>query len=400
MIETSNHITDLIYRSLADELPAGEQAELDDWLDASAKRREWYQALADHGLQEAMQRTGAERIAVVEDIHARIRVATGISSARDGKAQVHRVRFLKTAWVRYAAAVIILFGIGAYLWNNYNNTPKTSTAAITPSSHDILPGGQKAVLTLADGREIILDSAANGAIAQQGNSSITKHNNGEIVYDMKGATSGAVMMNTMRTPRGGQYQVTLPDGSRAWLNAASSITYPAMFVGKERKVKVTGEVYLEVAKNKAKPFIVDVHGKSTVQVLGTSFNVNAYPDEESQQTTLVSGSVKILSNQQAIILQPGEAADVKKDLKVLKNVDVEQVIAWKNGMFYFNNADLRSTMKQLERWYDIKVRYEGEVPSITVEGKMYRNITLSGVLKFLKESGIKTRLEGKTLIVL
>ncbi len=318
------------------------------------------------------------------------------------KLSMHRVHFLKTSWFRYASVAIILFGIGTSLWNSNKNTDQTIVNGNKYLKADIAPGGNKAMLTLSDGTTITLDSAANGAIAQQGNSSIVKSANGEIVYNLKGIAQGAVMMNTMSTPIGGQYQVTLPDGTKVWLNAASSVTYPAAFVGKERKVKVTGEVYFDVAKNKQKPFIVDVDGKAGIEVLGTSFNINSYKDEEDIKTTLLEGSVKVSNSNKQAILKPGEQASIGNTAGIIvkSDADLTQILAWKNGIFDFTGADLKAVMRQLERWYDIKVHYKGSVSNEVFKGKMYRNVNLSDVLETLEQLGVKFRIEGKTLIVL
>ena len=218
----------------------------------------------------------------------------------------------------------------------------------------------------------------------------------------------------MTTPAGGQYQVTLPDGTKVWLNAASSITYPTAFVDKERPVKISGEVYFEVAKDKEKPFIVDVDGKSSVRVLGTSFNINSYGDESTIKTTLLEGSVKVMRTattavstdsvilkpgQQALVALPAVAASSDRQLKVTSDVNIEQTLAWKNGLFNFNGSDLHAVMRQLERWYGIKVEYEGSIPDTKFSGEIYRNVNLSDVLEALQRMGVKFRLHGKTLLV-
>lgn len=314
---------------------------------------------------------------------------------------VHRVHFLKTSWFRYAAAILIVVGLGtvAYLWTNNKKIEQPLVSENKQLQTDLPPGGERAVLTLADGTEIVLDNAANGNIAQQGNATVIKSDNGQIRYDLKGSSQGQVMLNTMSTPQGGQYQLTLPDGTKVWLNAASSITYPAVFVGKERKVTINGEAYFEVAKNKEMPFMVEVRGMSTVEVLGTSFNINAYSNEETVNTTLVEGSVKI---NKRVVLKPGQQAVVKDPaaVSVVNNADLEKAIAWKNGLFSFNNADLVSVMRQLERWYGVKVIYQRDVTDLTLKGEMYRNVQLSTIMNFLKKMGVNVRLDGKTLIVL
>jgi transmembrane sensor len=324
---------------------------------------------------------------------------------------IHRVHFLKTAWFRYAAAIILIVGLGtaAYLWNTGKKDDQSLANGNKQLQADIPPGGEKAILTLADGSKIILDSAANGSLAQQGNAQVVKLANGQIAYNLKGLAEGAVMMNTMSTPNGGQYRLTLPDGTKVWLNAASSITYPAVFVGKQRNVKIEGEVYFEVAKNKQKPFIIDIDGKSTVQVLGTSFNINSYENEADIKTTLVEGSIKLFgagtsgSRAQFAILKPGQQAIVASSasISVISNADTEKALAWKKGWFNFNGLDLKAVMRQLERWYDIKVQYEGNIPEVRFRGEMDKGVSLSEILNIFSslDFQIKARLEGRTLII-
>jgi len=321
----------------------------------------------------------------------------------------HRIHFLKRTWLRYAAAVIIMLGAGAYLWTINHKTDRTLVNGNKQLQADIPPGGERAILTLADGRSIALDSAAHGQIGDQGGVKVLKMGNGQIAYDLRGLHSKEVMWNTVSTPKGGQYQVTLPDGTRVWLNASSSITFPTAFVAGQRHVKITGEIYFEVEKNKQQPFFVDVEGRSSVQVLGTSFNINSYGDDDNIKTTLLEGSVKVIESSdsesdhsQSVVLKPGQQAALKSTTGtfVVTSPDIEQILAWKNGIFDFTGADLKSVMKQLERWYDIKVQYNGSVPKMTFEGKMYRNVNFSGVLEMLNTMDVKFRMEGKTLIVL
>lgn len=316
---------------------------------------------------------------------------------------VRKIHFLKTAWFKYAAAIIILLGAGAYLWLNLSE--KREVATTTPIiKKDIEPGGDKAILTLADGSEIVLDSAANGSIAEQGGMQIVKQANGEIVYNLKSLQGSQAVMNTIRTPKGGKYQLIMPDGTKVWLNAASSITFPVTFVGKDRSVKITGEVYFEVAKDKVRPFLVN-NGNTDIQVLGTNFNVNAYEDEEDTKITLLQGSIRVSQDQsqKSIILVPGQQAQVfGKELRSVDNADLGKVMAWKNGLFNFEDAQLEDVMRQISRWYDIEVKYEKGVPDIQLWGKMSRTTSLSGMLKNLKDVGVRYRMneERRELIIL
>ena len=322
---------------------------------------------------------------------------------------VHRIHFLQTNWFRYAAAVLILMaGMAAFLFLN-NQPQKQTIVQQSTQKPEMLPGGNKAVLTLADGSTIVLDSAANGSLAQQGNSNVVKSGNGWIRYENQNndqPNESAIAYNTIATPNGGQYQVLLPDGSKVWLNAASSIRFPTAF-SNDRKVTVTGEVYLEIAKDKKRPFYVSANG-TEVQVLGTSFNVNTYPEEETTQVTLLQGLVSVSEKNHSgpVILHPGEQAAVTKTptgqagaIKLNRNVDTAKVVSWKYVLLTFNDLAFDKVMKKIERLYDVKVVYAGRVPDIKLEGDLSRNTTLHGMLELLKFQGARLRLEGKTIIV-
>jgi transmembrane sensor len=337
-----------------------------------------------------------------------------LSATEVQRTPVHRIHFLKTAWFRYAAAILILFGIGTYLYiiNQKEKPSVTATTNPVPVQNDVAPGGNRATLTLADGSKIILDSASDGIIAKQGNVTIEKNQN-KIIYpslrEGLGVGSNAVANNTMTTPRGGQYQLTLPDGSQVWLNAESSITYPTTFSERERRVSITGEAYFEVTKDAKKPFRVDI-GEATIEVLGTHFNVNTYKDEPTKNITLLEGSVRLTSHfppltsvHTSLTLKPGQQGQLNsmnEKLSLAVNPDVEQVMAWKNGVFQFNRTAIQDALRQFARWYDVEVVYTKEPPSTLVSGKMQRSLKLSQVLNILKGLEIQYRIEGRKLIVL
>jgi transmembrane sensor len=305
-------------------------------------------------------------------------------------------------WLKYAAAVILLFGVGTYMYiSNQKEKPSVTQNNPIQVQNDVAPGGNKAILTLADGSKIVLDSAHQGTIAKESNATIIKTAEGKIEYQ-KGVDKVAVLAyNTMATPRGGQYQLTLPDGSQVWLNAESSITYPTAFTGKERKVSITGEAYFEVVHNAKQPFRVET-GSQIVEVLGTHFNINAYNEEPTINTTLLEGAVRIESKavHTSLILKPGQQGQLAPNkLTIASEPDVEQVMAWKNGLFNFNNADLPTVMRQLERWYDIQVTYQGYIPQFEFKGKLPMNLQLSQVLTILRKVEVKYRIEGRKLIV-
>lgn len=306
-------------------------------------------------------------------------------------------------WIRVAAAAaVILFisGISYWIFTKENKENITASVSSSKKAGPILPGGNHAILTMADGSIIVLDSLQNGKL-QQGNATIKKQN-GLLVYD--GSTpskaGGAITYNTLTTPRGGQYQVVLPDGSKVWLNASSSLHFPTAFVGKNREVELTGEAYFEVAKNKEKPFHVNVKGMQ-VEVLGTHFNVNAYSDENSIKTSLLEGSVRIKDGSESGLLKPGQQGVIRSDSKniEIKNVDMDEVIAWKNGLFQFDGANITAIMREIGRWYDVDIVYADKVPARSFEGKISRDAPLSDVLKILELSNVKFNVEGKKIIV-
>lgn len=315
---------------------------------------------------------------------------------------VHRIPFLKTAWLRYAAAIIIILGVGAYLYiNNQKEKPSVTQTDPHPVNNDVAPGGNRAILTLADGSKIILDSAKSGELAKEENATITKTADGKIVYHPGEKVGDKILLNTMATPRGGQYQLTLPDGSEVWLNAESSITYPTAFSGNERKVNITGEAYFQVKKDKTKPFKVDI-GAVTIEVLGTHFNVNTYKDEITNNTTLLEGSVRIKTVHTSLVLKPGQQGQFNprtEKLSLAVNPNVEQVIAWKNGYFNFKGTDLKTVMRQLERWYDVEVVYEAQPADMKFSGEIQRNLNLSDLLEGLRKTDIHFRIQGRQLII-
>lgn len=319
----------------------------------------------------------------------------------------HRIHFLRsfdklrTTWFRYAAALILVFGAAAYFWNINKKMGQTIISGNEAGSAtlimDVAPGRDRAILTLANGQQIILDSTQGNIVKRGGLTVINLA--GKLKYEGVGVDAE---YNTISTPKGGQYQIILPDGSQVWLNAASSIKFPTAFTGNARNVKMMGEAYMEIARNPKQPFTVVANGVE-VQVIGTSFNVNAYQDEANVRTTLVNGSVRVLDNRvQPVILKPGQQAIVSSgaQIKIVDNADIEQTLAWKNGAFQFNRTNLADAMRQLARWYDIEVVYEKGIPDIKFWGEMKRDLNLSQVLGVLRKMGVKFRMEGRRLIVI
>ncbi|MEP7111418.1 MAG: FecR family protein [Ferruginibacter sp.] len=314
-----------------------------------------------------------------------------------------RVKLVYIWGVRMAAACVVgLLTFSTFLWVKHNSKPELAQPQVNKikNNNDVEPGGNKAVLTLANGATIVLDDAMNGALAQQGNTKVIKIN-GKLDYKSSGAENGEVLYNMIATPRGGQYQVELPDGSQVWLNAASSLRFPTSFIEKERRVEITGEAYFEVAKNKAQPFIVSANG-AEIQVIGTHFNVNAYNDESTISTTLLEGVVKFVKDGNNITLAPGQQSQLTKNgqLKIVRDVDVDKVVAWKNGFFIFEGSDFQTVSRQLSRWYDVEVKYDKKIDDL-LYAEIPRNTRLSDVLKALELTGkIHFKIEGREIIVL
>jgi transmembrane sensor len=379
-------------------------------------------------LQQELEtgRYEADRLPGVHSrLHARLQAV--MDSTRPGEeirtptpARLRRFRPHKIWWAA-AAVVILLLGAGLYRLLQ----PPAKPAIVAVPETDVPPGGNRAVLTLSNGSTIILDSASNGILAQQGSSEVTKKRDGELVYEpsIVNRESSMTAYNTLTTPRGGQFQLTLPDGTKVWLNAASSITYPTAFTDDERRVAIKGEVYFEVRPRYHKrqqagetgnkvPFLVQVDGKAEVEVLGTHFNINAYDDEDAIRATLLEGKVKVVATQlqttnykPQTILKPGQQASISRTsqnshLIPVQTADVDQVMAWKNGAFSFENQSVQEVMRQLARWYNIEVVYAGKAPSVTFVGEMGRDVHLSKVLAFLKGSRINCHMEGTGKLVI
>lgn len=314
---------------------------------------------------------------------------------------VHRIPFLRR-WSWAAAAVFLLLCAGTYLWKYEGRHISGLENIYHHSVTYIPPGRQGAILTLADGKRVVLDSLGNGVVATQNGMQVILRN-GELTYDRSEKSNGGIAYNTMSTPKGRQFQVKLPDGTQVWLNAASSIKYPTIFAGKERQVEITGEAYFEVAKNAGKPFKVAINinnDLTVVEVLGTHFNINAYKDEAAIRTTLLEGSVKMIHGTDKVQLQPGQQAQLRNTEKILvKNADIEKVVAWKNGFFNFEGTGIEEVMRQLSRWYDIDVVYAKGVPDVEFVGKLSKNVPLPDLLNGLEGFGIHFRIEERHKLV-
>lgn len=309
-------------------------------------------------------------------------------------------------WPRIAAAasILLFLSIGGYY---IFHKQKPQQIAQNQTHNDIAPGGSKAIITLSNGKQLSLTDAAIGAITKEGNEIISKTGDGTVSYQAAGSSGNDLQAayNTITTPRGGQWSLVLPDGTKAMLDAASSIRYPVSFTGNERRVEVTGQVYFEVAHNAAKPFRVTTKDQ-LIEDIGTKFNINAYDDEPAVKTTLEEGAVKV-SNQGArtpfekagVILKPGQQTVLQNNKLSVSNANLEEALAWKNGYFRFNDETIQGIMRQLSRWYRIDVEYRGSLPDREFEGEIPRNTGLSEVLKVLEAANIHFTVEGNKLIV-
>jgi transmembrane sensor len=305
---------------------------------------------------------------------------------------------------RYAAAAVVLafLTMGGYML--LNKQPVKKVAQI--QHQDIAPGGNRAILTLANGQQISLTGSKNGRIAVQGQTAINKTADGQVVYHaaVNQNLISAIAYNTISTPRGGQYWITLPDGSKVLLNAASSLKYPTSFTGKERKVELIGEAYFEVIHNKAQPFRVVAAGQ-TIEDIGTHFNINAYNDEPLIKTTLSEGRVKVSNEKHLAYLIPGQQAQIKgsdRNSKIeIKEVDIDEALAWKNGEFVFEKENIHSIMRKLSRWYDIEPEYASNVSEVGFGGSVSRNKNISEVLKVLElTQAVHFKIEGRRIKIM
>jgi transmembrane sensor len=392
----------LFNRLLEGKLSATELEELVKWLGAENP-----DADATNLVLQQLKQAGAsgQQIppGIIEKLEAKIPLI--LAGGKQPRSKVVSIAGKK--WMRYAAAILLLAGAASYFFFADQSKPVKNTIVKTEplNPEQIQPGRQGAVLTLTDGSRVVLDSLGNGLVTTQNGTKISLVN-GQLVYDSKNAeaaASVATAFNTMSTPKGRQFNLVLPDGSKVWLNAASSIRYPIVFAGSERKVEITGEAYFEVARNTSAPFKVKVNNETEIEVLGTHFNINSYENETSINTTLLEGSVKVKNSAGSITLKPGQQAQSIKleNIKVINDVDVDKVMAWKNGFFNFQDATLQEVMRQLERWYDIEVVYEKNVPELEFFGKIGKDLSLAAVLSGLEKSNVHFRMEaGRKLVVM
>ncbi len=360
----------------------------------------WYDETMDQEEERVILDTGETQ----EEIRQRILTTLLQNAAISKRAEPAKVfSVFKQYRMRIAAACLVII-IGAATWLLLQRSSQAHQAgdhsAVVTTNNDVLPGKNKALLTLGNGDKIVLDSAAFGKLAQQGNTAVLNEN-GQLVYTGGKQEGSQPIYNTLATARGEIYPLILSDGSKVWLNAASSIHFPVAFTGKKRIVEITGEVYFEVAKNKTMPFIVRVNG-AEIQVVGTQFNVMAYNDEATVNTTLLEGSVKLEKNGNSIFLKPGEQSQLGLNgkINVVNDVNIKKVMAWKNGFFDFEGSDFETVAKQLSRWYDVEVKYDRKFNE-QFYAEIPRNTKLSVVLKALELTGkVHFKIEGRNIIVI
>jgi transmembrane sensor len=384
---TENHLITLISRHLSGELTENEMAELEQWAAAHPDNRQLLDSI-----------TNEEQLEKELNLWRNINVAEG-HAKWESYMQARRKVIIRRI-VGWSVAASLLTAVAMIGLTKQSGKSDLVIPVVAQGNLPVSPGRNTARLTLANGQEILLDSAGKGDLAVQGNARV-RHDSGSLAYIISG-NSKTVSYNVLTTPRAGQYRLTLPDGSQVWLNNVSSLRYPTSFQGKNRTVELTtGEAYFEIAKDPTRPFIVKVKGED-VEVLGTSFNIMAYPEEEGTQTTLLTGAISVKTARTSTQLKPDEQAQLmdNSDLKVIKNVPSQDIVSWKDGFFYFGRATFAVVMRQLARWYNVEVVYEGKVPDMEFGGKIDRNLPLQELLKFLDKNQVHFRIEGRNLIVL
>lgn len=306
-------------------------------------------------------------------------------------------------WLSVAAVLLVFLSVGVFLLKE--ETPQMLVVKSKSTVVSITPGSNQAILTLADGSTIGLNDASEGVIVAQAGLVVTRNGDGKIAYQSNDELVPTI--NTVATPRGGQYQLVLDDGTKVWLNAQSSIKFPTRFAGATRTVAITGEVYFEVAKNKSMPFQVHTPNQQ-IEVLGTHFNVNTYTDEITEKTTLIEGSVKVAKMVKGVadmgsakLLKPGQEASLNatNSLIAIGDADTEAAVSWKNGYFKFDKADIQTVMRQISRWYDVDVKYVGQMSNDLFVGKIKRSDDIVYLLRILERSKINTSIKGRTIII-
>ena len=378
----------LFLRHQAGEATADERRELMEIIRAGGHEEALQQLIDEAIAGSGESHLGEDRVGEIHLSEERAEeIFSNIVKAGDSRVVRRPVRRM-SLWIGWsaAAAVVIFLLVRSYYFGGVNQSLPVAAGPVM--KYDQAPGRKAAMLTLADGRQIALDSTGSSTIGRQGNNTVVNLK-GALAYNATGpaGSSPELAYNTLSTNAGNQYRLILPDGSRVWLNAESSVKFPVNFGSRERNVEITGEAYFEIAPDAGRPFMVH-YRDIEVQVLGTSFNVNAYTDESVVAATLVEGAVKVVHGSDHSVLAPGQQVQVSgKNMQVMSDVNTSEIVAWKNDEFYFRRADIRSIMRQLARWYNIKVDYEGQGVGALFYARIPRSAPLSEALKALSLTG-------------
>jgi transmembrane sensor len=390
---------ELIVKFISETLTGDEEIQLNEWR-ATGKNNELFEELInkEHLRSELAKLNKIEKDSDGVKVKARQLASIGAPILMMNK------KVLTFKYLMAAASVVAVLSVGAIIYVKYSSKNKPAVVEAKSQAerfkNDVQPAKQSSILELSDGRKVFLDSASNGNLANQGKMNIKKIDD-EIIYEFsKSTSSNTVGYNTMTTTKGDQQKLVLSDGSLVWMNAQSSIRFPTSFIGTQRVVEVTGELFFEVAKNKSMPFIVR-HGDVSVEVTGTKFNCNFYDEEAAGRTTLLTGAVTVKKGNNLIALLPGQQAEVNIEgqIKVNKDADLDEIIAWKNGVFEYSNISIENLMTQLQRWYDIEVKYDKKV-NTQFGVKVPRSKPISKILNMLEKTGdIRFKIEANIITV-
>lgn len=397
-IEQAIYIAALLKKKHQKALTRQEASFLEKWIQLSEANRQLYYRLNDPQRLEKDLRA-LESYDVEEHIR-RLSSAAHIDTPDQHRHAVAPRHNYIYKWVAAASVVMMVFA-GYWILHKGHGTRPSAIAYNTGKADTLLPGGNHAVLTLANGKKILLDTAEDGLLNNQNNINVIKTKDGQIAYNGS-AVAAVAGDNKITTPRGGQYQLLLADGTKVWLNSASSLQYPVIFTGNKRLVTLSGEAYFEVAKNKEKPFVVNVNGEQ-VKVLGTHFDIMAYDDEPAVKTTLIEGSVQVKKGMDSVLISPGEQAvspNSGSDKLEVKQADIEETLAWTKGDFLFRSLSIDDIMRQIERWYNADVQYSSDVSDIRFSGGMQRKQDVSNLLEILEADGrLSFKIKGHIIIV-
>jgi transmembrane sensor len=387
---SKERVIELHWKYLRNELSEVDRRELNSWLTDPINKARFEERIMPGNILEALT--------LMESAQNEIGGTEWIPSAKIlpmGEREPMGSRNWR--WIAAAAVVAVVIG-GSVLWR-VSRTSGTIDKPAQAVVSVIPPGGNKATLTLADGSTVRLDDAKQGRLAKQGNSDVVKAGDGQVEY-RKGEAGGPIGYNVISTPRGGIYQAVLPDGSRVWLDAGSSIRFPTAFTGDTREVALNGQGYFETTKDPAHPFVVTA-GKLQVRVLGTSFNIMDYDDEQTIKTSLISGSVAVTASRQRVVLRPEQQLSIDETGAVkIGKVDAGNVLAWKNGFLEFDGADIATVMRAVSRWWDVDVQYDAGSDSHAFTGQLSRDLNATDALKILTTSGYHFKVDGKIITVL